>query len=431
MAKNTTPKRPKRKNGEGTFSKSGNGFDYRFPYKDALGNTKYGYTYGKTKEICLARAEKRKAEELGIYSDEDVNENMLTSQWANNWFENYVIGQVKVTTISDDRSILDKHIIPGIGNKPLKELTTHGLTLFYKECSEKSNGRGGTLDPKTVKNIRAVVNRMLECACDIGILKENPNLRAKYPKCTKKETQILCPEDYDKLVKYCCEQGTQWDMLIVFFLCIGTRLGEALGLQWSKVNFAKREIRISQQLQAVPDNDKNAKYKYKKEIIDSTKTKTSNRTISMSEPVEKILRHVRKLQAENKMKLGQKYHRDLDLVFARDDGYFICDTTFRAFVNKRLAEAGIEHYKIHSFRHSCATSLFEDKIDIKKVSAWLGHSCIGITLDTYTHVLPHHLEEVAQAQNKRFKRIFSSNEKDIPDKMLPQKETSQQDDWGA
>lgn len=262
---------------------------------------------------------------------------------------------------------------------------------------------------------------MLECACDIGILKENPNLRAKYPKCTKKETQILCPEDYDKLVKYCIEQGTQWDMLIVFFLCIGTRLGEALGLQWSKVNFEKREIRICQQLQAVPDNSKNAKYKYKKEIIDSTKTKTSNRRISMSQPVERILRHVRKLQAVNKMKLGQKYHRDLDLVFPREDGYFTCDTTFRAFVNNRLAEAGIEHHKIHSFRHSCATSLFEEKIDIKKVSAWLGHSCIGITLDTYTHILPHHLEEVAQAQDNRFKRIFSSNEKDIPDEMLPQK----------
>ena len=82
----------------------------------------------------------------------------------------------------------------------------------------------------------------------------------------------------------------------------------------------------------------------------------------MSQPVEKILRHVRALQAVNKMKLGQKYHRDLDLVFPREDGYFTCDTTFRAFVNNRLAEAGIEHHKIHSFRHSCATSLFEEKI---------------------------------------------------------------------
>ena len=433
MAKDTTPKpkRAKRKNGEGCFSKNGNGFDYRFPYKDMLGETHYGYSYGLTKEICLAKAERRKAEELGIYTDDNINGNMLISQWANYWFDNYVVGHVKITTVNDDRSILDRHIIPGIGHIPLKEIRGIRLTKFYNDCLKKSNGRGGTLDPKTVKNIRAVVNRMLECAYQNELIKENPNKKAKYPKCTKKETQILNANDYDKLIKYCIVQGTQWDMLIVFLLCVGTRLGEALGLQWTKVNFEKRTIRISQQLQAVPDSDKNAKYKYKKEIIDSTKTKTSNRTISMSELVEKILRHVRALQAENKMKLGQKYDRDLDLVFARQDGYFICDTTFRDFVNKRLAEAGIEHHKIHSFRHSCATSLFEDKVDIKKVSAWLGHSCIGTTLDTYTHVLLHHLEEVAQAQNNRFKRIFSSNEKDIPDEMLPQRETSQQDDWGA
>ena len=190
-------------------------------------------------------------------------------------------------------------------------------------------------------------------------------------------------------------------------------------------------MRIAQQLQAVPNNDNNSKYKYKKEIIDSTKTKTSNRTIPISDIVYKILRRVRSIQAENKMRLGVKYHRDLDLVFARDDGYFICDTTFRDFVNKRLEEAGIEHHKIHSFRHSCATNFFEHKADIKKVSAWLGHSSIGITLDTYTHVLPHHLEELTEFQDKQFKHIFHSNEKDIPDEILPHKTFAQEDDWGA
>ena len=384
----------RRRNGEGCFSKNGNGFDYRISYNDENGKRKYKYFWAKTKEECIAKATKWRNEQNGIYTDEEVNGKMLTSEWANYWFDNFVVGHVKITTINDDRSILDKHIIPGIGHIPLKEIRGLRLTKFYNECLKKSNGRGGTLDPKTVKNIRAVVNRMLECAYQNELIKENPNKKAKYPKCTTKETQILSPEDYDKLIKYCIEQGTQWDMLIV-------------------------------------DSDKNAKYKYKKEIIDSTKTKTSNRTISMSEPVEKILCHIRALQAVNKMKLGQKYHRDLDLVFPREDGYFICDTTFRAFVNKRLAEAGIEHYKIHSFRHSCATTLFEEKADIKKVSKWLGHSCIGITLGTYTHVLQHHLEELAKLQSNRFKRIFSSNEKDIPDEMLPQRETSQQDDWGA
>lgn len=426
MAKDTTPKRPKRKNGEGCFSKNGNGIDYKFPYKDEFGKTRYAYTYGKTQEICLEKAAKRKAELEGKCPDE-VSENITVAQWANCWFDEYVVNHVKETTISDDRSILDRHIIPDLGHRPMKSLHAHRLTKFYNACLKKSNGKGGTLDPKTVKNIRAVMNRMLKCACRIGILKDNPNALALYPKCTKKETEILSSEDYDKLIKHCIEQATQWDMLIIFFLCIGARLGEGLGLQWSKVNFEKHTIRIDQQMQSVPNKDKNSKYKYTKKIIDSTKTKCSNRTLPMSNDVERILRHVRKLQAENKMAQGAKYHRDLDLVFAREDGYFICDTTFRAFVNKRLAEAGIEHHKIHSFRHSCATNFFEQKADIKKVSKWLGHSNIGTTLDIYTHAQTHHLEELAEMQSNRFKKIFNSNEKEIPDEMLPQKE----DDWGA
>ena len=422
----------RRRNGEGCFSKSTDGkyIEYRVTYYDETGTRKLKTFSRKTKEECLTAYKEWKAEQEGR-CPEDITGSITVQQWANYWFDNFVVGHVKITTINDDRSILDKHIIPGLGHRPLGSIKGLRLTQFYNDCLKKSNGRGGTLDPKTVKNIRAVVNRMFESAYQNELIKENPNKKAKYPKCTRKETQILCPEDYDKLVKYCIGQGTQWDMLIVFFLCVGTRLGEALGLQWSKVNFEKHTIRINQQLQAIPNNDKNAKYKYKKEIIDSTKTKTSNRTITMSKPVEKILRHVKKLQAENKLKLSDKYYKDLDLVFPREDGYYTCDTTFRVFVNKRLEEAGIEHYKIHSFRHSCATSLFEEKIDIKKVSTWLGHSCIGITLDTYTHVLPQHLEEVVQAQNNRFERIFSSSEKDIPDEMLPHKEVSQQDDWGA
>lgn len=434
MTKDLTPKikRPKRKNGEGCFTKSTDGkyIEYKVTYHDEFGKSKIKSFSRKTKEECLIAYKEWKAELEGRCSDE-ISENCTVAQWANTWFENFVVGHVKVTTISDDRSILDKHIIPGLGHRPLKSLTGLRLTKFYNDCLKKNNGKGGTLDPKTVKNIRAVVNRMLECAYKNEIIKENPNKKANYPKCTKKEIEILTQEDYNKFFKYCIEKGTQWDMLIVFFLCVGTRLGEALGLQWSKVNFEKREIRIAQQLQAVPNNDNNSKYKYKKEIIDSTKTKTSNRTIPISDIVYKILRRVRSIQAENKMRLGVKYHRDLDLVFARDDGYFICDTTFRDFVNKRLEEAGIEHHKIHSFRHSCATNFFEHKADIKKVSAWLGHSSIGITLDTYTHVLPHHLEELTEFQDKQFKHIFHSNEKDIPDEMLPHKTFAQEDDWGA
>lgn len=267
MAKDLTPKikRPKRKNGEGCFTKSTDGkyIEYKVTYHDEFGKSKIKSFSRKTKEECLIAYKEWKAELEGRCSDE-ISENCTVAQWANTWFENFVVGHVKVTTISDDRSILDKHIIPGLGHRPLKSLTGLRLTKFYNDCLKKNNGKGGTLDPKTVKNIRAVVNRMLECAYKNEIIKENPNKKANYPKCTKKEIEILTQEDYNKFFKYCIEKGTQWDMLIVFFLCVGTRLGEALGLQWSKVNFEKREMRIAQQLQAVPNNDNNSKYKYKK-----------------------------------------------------------------------------------------------------------------------------------------------------------------------
>ena len=284
MAKDATPKRPKRKNGEGCFQPStcGRYIEYRITYYNELGERKPKTFSRKTKEECLQAYKEWKAEQEGRYSD-DISENMTIAQWANCWFDNYVVGHVKVTTINDDRSILDKHIIPDLGHILLKKLKPHRLTVFYNACVKKSNGKGGTLDPKTVKNIRAVLNRMLVKARKVGIIEKNPNDDAEYPKATKKETQILSPEDYDKLIKYCCEQATQWDMLIIFFLCVGSRLGETLGLQWSKINFEKHTIRIDQQMQAVPNNDKNSKYKYTKKIIDSTKTKTSNRLYSCSD----------------------------------------------------------------------------------------------------------------------------------------------------
>lgn len=237
----------RRRNGEGCFQKStcGRYIEYRVTYYDELGKRKLKTFSRKTKEECLQAYKEWKAEQEGKCPDE-ISENITVAQWVNTWFENYVVNHVKETTVNDDRSILDRHIVPDLGHLLLKKLTPHLLTKFYNACLKKSNGKGGTLDPKTVKNIRAVMNRMLKCACIIGILKDNPNALALYPKCTKKETEILNSEDYDKLIKHCIDQATQWDMLIIFLLCVGARLGEALGLQWSKVNFEKQTIRINQ-----------------------------------------------------------------------------------------------------------------------------------------------------------------------------------------
>ena len=78
-----------------------------------------------------------------------------------------------------------------------------------------------------------------------GLLKDNPNALALYPKCTKKETGILSSEDYDKLIKHCIEQATQWDMLIIFFLCIGARLGEGLDCNGQRLTLINTQLELT------------------------------------------------------------------------------------------------------------------------------------------------------------------------------------------
>ncbi len=412
--------RGRRKNGEGCFSKNGNGYDYRISYIDNSGKRKYKYFWAKSKDECLAKANKWRNEQEDIYSD-DVNAYWTVAQWANCWFDNFVTGHVKVTTISDDRSILDKHIISGIGNIRLKDLTGLKLTRFYNECLKKSNGRGGTLDPKTVKNIYTVMNRMLKFAYNNDLIDKNPNEKVVLPKRPKKQTNALSSDDYEKIIKSCLDNATTMDFLVIFFLMTGLRLGEGLGLQWKNVDMDKKTIKIDRQLQSVPNDDKNSKRKFKPEILKSTKTKHSNRILPVYDEVIQLLKHIKYKQAVNKMKSGPKYRRDLDLVFCKDDGYFICDTVFREFLNNKLDELGIGHFRIHDLRHSYATRLFEDDINIKLISDYLGHSSIGITLDTYTHVSPEKLKDVVNGSGNRFKKIFNNSEKEIPDEFIPYK----------
>ncbi|MBR6162449.1 site-specific integrase [bacterium] len=411
----------RRKNGEGCFSRNGNGFDYRITYIDNSGKSKYKYFWAKTKAECIEKATIWRNEQNGIYT-KDANSNWTIEQWANYWYDNYVVGKVKITTQSDDKSILDHHIIKDIGQYRLKNITGQMLQRFYNACSNKTNSKGENLSPKTIKNIYTVANRMFKCAYNNDLISFNPNKKVELPKREKKFANALTAEDAEKLAQSCIKCGSTMDLLIIFLLCTGVRLGEALGLQWSKVNLFKKEIRIDQQVQAIPNTDKNSKHKYKLEIIKSTKTRYSNRTLPILKELSTLLYTIKQKQIENQTLNKNNYRYDLDLVFAKDDGYFICDTVFRKYLNSKLDTLGIEHFRIHDLRHSYATRLFESgQYEPKTVSQLLGHSSIGITLDTYTHVMPTKLRNEVNKSAYIFRRYFNNIEKDIPDEMFPKK----------
>ncbi|MFR5439949.1 MAG: tyrosine-type recombinase/integrase, partial [Monoglobus pectinilyticus] len=69
--------------------------------------------------------------------------------------------------------------------------------------------------------------------------------------------------------------------------------------------------------------------------------------------------------------------------------------------NKKYAElAGIKKIRIHDFRHSHASLLANEGINIQEIARRLGHSKIEITWNTYSHLYPREEERAINILNK-------------------------------
>ena len=81
-------------------------------------------------------------------------------------------------------------------------------------------------------------------------------------------------------------------------------------------------------------------------------------------------------------------YQNKDLVFPRSDGSVMAPDSFSTNFAAFIRRSGLKHIRFHDLRHSHATQLLLQGVHPKIVSERLGHSNIGITLDTYSHVLP-------------------------------------------
>ncbi|HET6344394.1 MAG TPA: site-specific integrase, partial [Myxococcota bacterium] len=128
------------------------------------------------------------------------------------------------------------------------------------------------------------------------------------------------------------------------------------------------------------------------------KSAKSRRAIALPDVAVDALKRHRVAQAEVRLALGGDY-QDGDLVICCPDGTpYAPDNLSTAFA--KLAErAGLPQCRLHDLRHTHATLLLRAKVHPKVVSERLGHSAVGITLDTYSHVLPGMQAEAAQSLN--------------------------------
>jgi integrase len=179
--------------------------------------------------------------------------------------------------------------------------------------------------------------------------------------------------------------------LLVLALTTGLRSGELFGLRWQDVDLDAGMLTVNQTLEKPGPNPR----------FGRPKSKASRRTVTLSAQVVETLRRHKGKQNEDRLQLGAEWY-DFGLCFTVFDGKPLRSGNIRrdAF-HPLIKKAGVPMIRFHDLRHSHATMLLSAGIHPKVVSERLGHSGIGITLDTYSHVMPNLQREAADTLERR------------------------------
>jgi integrase len=255
---------------------------------------------------------------------------------------------------------------------PLEKLTPNHIQKLLAERM------GDGLSGSTVRHVYTTLHVALEFGVKTGVFDYNIADRVTRPKKRRYEHSTITSTQVQDLLAATAEHRLA--ALFILAVSTGMRPGEILGLRWQDVDLSSGEIHIHRNLQHV-DGKKESK---------EPKTEGGRRTILLTYTALNALIAHKQRQDEEKAILENEWDLSWGLVFCNQQGKPINATWLVKRVFKpALQRAGLPDIRLYDLRHTAATLLMEAGIHPKVVSEMLGHSSITLTLDTYTHVLPH------------------------------------------
>ncbi len=335
----------------------------------------------KAAEVVASKLRAKLA--LGDFQMEEPERPPTFQEHAEAWLASYAKVHCRPSTYEGYRHLLGRFAFPRFGATPLPEVSREDLKGLIAAMGQQ--GLSKATIAVAVAPIREMFNhaiddgaKLVNPAARIGrFLKDKADRRLKIVPLTAEEVERLldAAAAFDRARADYPVRAVQ-PSAFLFLLCAvrtGLRLGELLGLQWGDLDFHGRFIEVRRQ--------------YTRGRTDLTKSGKIRR-VDMSRQLCEAFKQAQDVKRAEFAIQG----RDLDpeeRIFQNGAGSPLDESSIRTrLLAPCLREAGLRHCRFHDLRHTFASLLLANGESLVYVKDQLGHHSIGLTVDTYGHLIP-------------------------------------------
>ena len=304
------------------------------------------------------------------------------------WFEEYAKPNLRNTTY-ERMGMLRTRVYAAIGHLRMDKINPRQIQVFITSLSkEGANAKTGKpLAVKTMRHYLSFISDVFSYGVKMGVVDSNPCTKVTVPKGEVKEKQIYSPEQIRTILDLLEDEPEHYKVFFTLAIYSGFRRGELLGLEWKDVDWENCVISVRRTSCYTPS---------KGMYTDTTKTSRSKRTIKFPVAIIEMLRAYKAKQEEQAIAWGDHWIES-DRIFIKSNGepMFIAQpfTWFKRFCERH----NVPFYGVHCFRHTFASLLVNQGVDIVTVSGAMGHSTVSTTSNIYCHMLNEAQAKVSEA----------------------------------
>ena len=315
------------------------------------------------------------------------------SEFTEIWKRDYALKELAPSTYKRYCRMLETRLLPYFGHFYVNKIKPTDIMQFYDLLSrdtqlvrKKDNNGKKTIKPlscKTILEHHRLLRAMLHRAVYWQMIVSNPAERVQPPKTKKPKRRYYDDEQSKILLSNLNQLGIEqikYKTAIILTIFTGVRLGELMGLEWNDINFRDGIVSVNRSSQYLADKGVFTKV---------PKTESSIREVAIPDFVVSLLEEYKLWYDEQKEQYGELW-TDSNRLFVQADGKPMHPSTISKWFVKFVAQIGLPVINFHGLRHTNATLLIAQNIDVAVVAARLGHAQITTTFNFYVHPIISH-----------------------------------------